>query len=162
LAETHQTLILNKLRDRVRLETDGKLMNGRDLAIAALLGAEEFGFATAPLIVMGCTMMRVCHLNTCPFGIATQDKELRDRFKGKVDDVVNFMYFIAEELREYMARLGFERLDDMIGRVDKLRQKPMQGKAGKVNLDKILKSLPTYNRTAVHFKDYKDNKLEKT
>ncbi|EKH7144227.1 glutamate synthase subunit alpha, partial [Campylobacter coli] len=162
LAETHQTLILNKLRDRVRLETDGKLMNGRDLAIAALLGAEEFGFATAPLIVMGCTMMRVCHLNTCPFGIATQDKELRDRFKGKVDDVVNFMYFIAEELREYMARLGFERLDDMIGRVDKLRQKPMQGKAGKLNLDKILKSLPTYNKTAVHFKDYKDNKLEKT
>ncbi|EDO9167104.1 glutamate synthase subunit alpha, partial [Campylobacter coli] len=162
LAETHQTLILNKLRDRVRLETDGKLMNGRDLAIAALLGAEEFGFATAPLIVMGCTMMRVCHLNTCPFGIATQDTELRDRFKGKVDDVINFMYFIAEELREYMARLGFERLDDMIGRVDKLRQKPMQGKAGKVNLDKILKSLPTYNRTAVHFKDYKDNKLEKT
>ncbi|EGA3414443.1 glutamate synthase large subunit, partial [Campylobacter coli] len=162
LAETHQTLILNKLRDRVRLETDGKLMNGRDLAIAALLGAEEFGFATAPLIVLGCTMMRVCHLNTCPFGIATQDTELRDRFKGKVDDVVNFMYFIAEELREYMARLGFERLDDMIGRVDKLRQKSVQGKAGKLNLDKILKSLPTYNRTAVHFKDYKDNKLEKT
>lgn len=161
LAETHQTLILNKLRDRVRLETDGKLMNGRDLAIAALLGAEEFGFATAPLIVLGCTMMRVCHLNTCPFGIATQDTELRDRFKGKVDDVINFMYFIAEELREYMARLGFERLDDMIGRVDKLRQKSVQGKAGKLNLDKILKSLPTYNRTAVHFKDYKDNKLEK-
>ncbi|EDB1600807.1 glutamate synthase subunit alpha, partial [Listeria monocytogenes] len=152
LAETHQTLILNKLRDRVRLETDGKLMNGRDLAIAALLGAEEFGFATAPLIVLGCTMMRVCHLNTCPFGIATQDTELRDRFKGKVDDVINFMYFIAEELREYMARLGFERLDDMIGRVDKLRQKSVQGKAGKLNLDKILKSLPTYNRTAVHFK----------
>ena len=162
LAETHQTLILNKLRDRVRLETDGKLMNGRDLAIVALLGAEEFGFATAPLIVLGCTMMRVCHLNTCPFGIATQDTELRDRFKGKVDDVINFMYFIAEELREYMARLGFERLDDMIGRVDKLRQKSVQGKAGKLNLDKILKSLPTYNRTAVHFKDYKDNKLEKT
>ena len=162
LAETHQTLILNKLRDRVRLETDGKLMNGRDLAIAALLGAEEFGFATAPLIVLGCTMMRVCHLNTCPFGIATQDTELRDRFKGKVDDVINFMYFIAQELREYMARLGFERLDDMIGRVDKLRQKSVQGKAGKLNLDKILKSLPTYNRTAVHFKDYKDNKLEKT
>ncbi|EDO7430257.1 glutamate synthase large subunit [Campylobacter jejuni] len=162
LAETHQTLILNKLRDRVRLETDGKLMNGRDLAIAALLGAEEFGFATAPLIVMGCTMMRVCHLNTCPFGIATQDKELRDRFKGKTQNVINFMYFIAQELREYMARLGFERLDDMIGRVDKLRQKTMQGKAGKLNLDRILKSLPTYNKTAVHFKDYKDNKLEKT
>lgn len=162
LAETHQTLILNKLRDRVKLETDGKLMNGRDLAIAALLGAEEFGFASAPLIVMGCTMMRVCHLNTCPFGIATQDNKLRNRFKAKVDDVVNFMYFIAEELREYMAKLGFERLDDMIGRVDKLRQKSVQGKARKLNLDKILKSLPTYNKTAIHFKDYKDNKLEKT
>lgn len=162
LAETHQTLILNKLRERVRLETDGKLMNGRDLAIAALLGAEEFGFATAPLIVIGCTMMRVCHLNTCPFGIATQDVELRNRFKGKADEVVNFMYFIASELREYMARLGFEKLDDMIGRVDKLRQKKMQGKAGKLNLDRILKFLPTYNKTAVHFKDYKDNKLEKT
>lgn len=162
LAETHQTLILNKLRDRVRLETDGKLMNGRDLAIAALLGAEEFGFATVPLMVMGCTMMRVCHLNTCPFGIATQDKELRERFKGRAEDVVTFMYFIALELREYMARLGFERLDDMIGRVDKLRQKSVEGKAGKLNLDKILKSLPTYNKTAVHFKDYKDNKLEKT
>lgn len=162
LAETHQTLILNKLRDRVRLETDGKLMNGRDLAIAALLGAEEFGFATVPLMVMGCTMMRVCHLNTCPFGIATQDKELRERFKGRAEDIVTFMYFIALELREYMARLGFERLDDMIGRVDKLRQKSVEGKAGKLNLDKILKSLPTYNKTAVHFKDYKDNKLEKT
>lgn len=162
LAETHQTLILNGLRDRVRLESDGKLMNGRDLAIAALLGAEEFGFATAPLIVMGCTMMRVCHLNTCPFGIATQDMELRKRFKGKVAEVVNFMYFIAAELREYMARLGFERLDDMIGRVDKLRQKSIQGKAGKLNLDKILKALPTYNKTAVHFKEHKENKLEKT
>ncbi|MBM0637551.1 glutamate synthase large subunit [Campylobacter sp. VicNov18] len=162
LAEAHQTLILNRLRDRVRLETDGKLMTGRDLAIAALLGAEEFGFATAPLIAMGCTMMRVCHLNTCPFGIATQDTQLRGRFKAKVDDVINFMYFIAQELREYMARLGFERLDDMIGRVDKLSQKSVEGKARKLNLDKILKSLPTYNKTAVHFKDYKDNKLEKT
>ena len=100
LAETHQTLILNKLRDRVRLETDGKLMSGRDLAIAALLGAEEFGFATAPLIVIGCTMMRVCHLNTCPFGIATQDNELRGRFTGKPEFVENFMLFVAEELRE--------------------------------------------------------------
>lgn len=162
LAETHQTLILNGLRERVRLETDGKLMSGRDLAIAALLGAEEFGFATAPLIVMGCTMMRVCHLNTCPFGIATQDVELRKRFKGKVDEVVNFMHFIAQELREYMARLGFKNVDEMIGRVDKLYQKETSTKANKLNLDKILKALPTYNKTAVHFKEHKDNKLEKT
>ncbi|MBZ7973432.1 glutamate synthase large subunit [Campylobacter molothri] len=162
LTEAHQTLILNKLRDRIKLAVDGKLMTGRDLAIAALLGAEEFGFATAVMIVMGCSMNKVCHLNTCPVGIATQDINLRKNFKGKVDEVVNFMYFIAEELREYMAKLGFERLDDMIGRVDKLYQKNVQAKAGKINLDKILKSLSTYNKTAVHFKDYKDNKLEKT
>lgn len=162
LAETHQTLILNGLRERVRLETDGKLMNGRDLAIAALLGAEEFGFATAPLIVMGCTMMRVCHLNTCPFGIATQDIKLRERFKGKVDAVISFMHFIAQELREYMARLGFKNVNEMIGRVDKLRQKEISTKANKLNLDRILKALPTYNKTAVHFKEHKDNKLKKT
>ncbi|MCR2104268.1 glutamate synthase large subunit [Campylobacter upsaliensis] len=162
LAETHQTLILNGLRERVRLETDGKLMSGRDLAIAALLGAEEFGFATAPLIVMGCTMMRVCHLNTCPFGIATQDIKLRERFRGKVDEVVNFMHFIAQELREYMARLGFRNVNEMIGRVDKLRQKEINTKANKLNLDRILKALPTYNKTAVHFKEHKDNKLKKT
>lgn len=162
LAETHQTLILNGLRERVRLETDGKLMSGRDLAIAALLGAEEFGFATAPLIVMGCTMMRVCHLNTCPFGIATQDIKLRERFKGKVDAVISFMHFIAQELREYMARLGFKNVNEMIGRVDKLRQKEISTKANKLNLDRILKALPTYNKTAVHFKEHKDNKLKKT
>lgn len=162
LAETHQTLILNDLRDRVRLETDGKLLTGRDLAVAALLGAEEFGFASAPLMVMGCTMMRVCHLNTCPFGIATQDLELRGRFKGEVEAVMNFMRFIAEELREYMAALGFKTVDEMVGRVDKLRQKSGTGKAAKVNLDRILKSLPTYNKTAVHFKEVKQNKLEKT
>ena len=162
LAETHQTLILNGLRERVRLETDGKLMSGRDLAIAALLGAEEFGFATAPLIVMGCTMMRVCHLNTCPFGIATQDIKLRERFRGKVDAVISFMHFIAQELREYMARLGFKNVNEMIGRVDKLRQKEISTKANKLNLDRILKALPTYNKTAVHFKEHKDNKLKKT
>ena len=162
LAETHQTLILNGLRERVRLETDGKLLSGRDLAIATLLGAEEYGFATAPLIVMGCTMMRVCHLNTCPFGIATQDKLLRERFAGKVEDVINFMRFIAEELREYMARLGFRTIDEMVGRVDKLRQKSLSGKAGKINLDRMIKNLPTYNQTATYCKDFKDNKLEKT
>lgn len=163
LAEAHQTLILNKLRERVRLETDGKLMTGRDLAIAALLGAEEFGFAIAPLIVLGCTMMRVCHLNTCPFGIATQDLELRGRFKGKPEWVENFMLFVAENLREYMAKLGFKSLDEMIGRLDKLRQKEnLQGKAAKINLDRILKPWQTYNQTAVHFRHFAPSKLEKT
>mgnify|MGYP000131598081 FL=1 len=100
--ETHQTLLLNNLRNRVTLETDGKLMTGRDVIIAALLGAEEFGFATAPLIALGCVMMRVCNLNTCPMGVATQDPKLRRNFKGKPEYVVNFMHFIAQEVREYM------------------------------------------------------------
>lgn len=120
LSEVHQTLILNGLRERVRLEVDGKLLSGRDLAVATLLGAEDFGFATAPLVVIGCTMMRVCNLNTCPFGIATQNKELRKRFHGKPEYVVNFMHFIAQSLREYMAMLGFKTLDSMVGRSDKL------------------------------------------
>ena len=109
VAEAHQTLIMNGLRDKVVLETDGKLMTGRDVAIACMLGAEEFGFATAPLVTMGCVMMRVCNLDTCPVGIATQNPELRKRFKGKPEYVVNFMNFIAQELREYMAKLGVAR-----------------------------------------------------
>ena len=131
---------MNKLRDRVVIETDGKLMTGRDLAIAALLGAEEYGFATAPLVVMGCVMMRVCNLDTCPVGIATQNKELRKRFKGNPDHVVNFMTFIAMELREYMAKLGFRTVEEMIGRTDKLKvKKDVKGwKAKKVDLEKIL------------------------
>ncbi|MHB8521338.1 MAG: glutamate synthase large subunit [Limisphaerales bacterium] len=120
LAETHQTLVLNNLRSRIYVETDGQLKTGRDVAIAALLGAEEFGFATAPLVVLGCIMMRVCHLNTCPDGVATQDPKLRERFTGNPDHVVNFMRFIAEELREIMARLGFRTLNEMVGRTDKL------------------------------------------
>ena len=112
LAETHQTLLQNGLRDRVRIETDGKLMSGRDVAIAAILGAEEFGFATAPLVTMGCVMMRVCNLDTCPVGIATQNPELRKRFRGKPEYVVNFMRFIAQNLREYMAKLGVHTIDD--------------------------------------------------
>ena len=120
LAETHQTLMLNKLRDRVRIETDGQLKTGRDVAIAALLGAEEFGFATAPLVTLGCIMMRVCHKNTCPVGVATQNPELRKNFTGKPEHVVNFMHFIAQDLREYMAKLGFRTVDEMIGRTDKL------------------------------------------
>jgi glutamate synthase domain-containing protein 2/glutamate synthase domain-containing protein 1/glutamate synthase domain-containing protein 3 len=120
LAEAQQTLVLNGLRGRVVLETDGQLKTGRDVAIGALLGAEEFGFSTAPLIASGCIMMRVCHLNTCPVGIATQDPELRKKFDGKPEHVVNFMFFVAEELREIMASLGMRKLDDMIGRTDLL------------------------------------------
>jgi len=120
LAETHQTLVLNNLRSRIYVEADGQLKTGRDVAIAALLGAEEFGFATAPLVVMGCIMMRVCHLNTCPVGVATQDPRLRKRFTGEAEHVVNFMRFIAQELREIMAKLGFKKLEDMVGRTDKL------------------------------------------
>lgn len=155
LSEVHQVLILNGLRDRVKLETDGKLLTGRDLAIAILLGAEEFGFSTAPLIVIGCTMMRVCSLNTCPFGIATQDKELRARFNGKPEYVINFMRFIAQNLREHMARLGFKSINEMIGRSDKLRKKKLSGKISKISLDRILHNPLTMNKTALHFKNYK-------
>ncbi len=120
LAETHQTLVLNNLRSRIVVETDGQLKTGRDVAIAALLGAEEFGFATAPLVTVGCILMRVCHLNTCPTGVATQDPRLREKFTGKPEHVVNYMRFIAQHLREIMASLGFRKVDEMIGRVDRL------------------------------------------
>ncbi len=123
LAETHQTLLLNNLRSRIVIETDGQLKTGRDVVIAALLGAEEFGFATAPLIVLGCIMMRVCHLDTCPVGVATQNPELRKKFQGNPDHVVNFMRFIAQEMRELMAQLGFRTVNEMIGRTDKLEMK---------------------------------------
>jgi len=120
LAETHQTLVMNNLRSRIAVETDGQLKTGRDVIVAALLGAEEFGFATAPLVATGCIMMRVCHLNTCPVGIATQDPRLRERYAGKPEHVVNFMRFIATEMRELMAQLGFRTIEEMIGRVDRL------------------------------------------
>ncbi len=123
LAETHQTLIMNGLRNKVRIETDGKLMSGRDVAIAAILGAEEFGFATAPLVTMGCVMMRVCNLDTCPVGVATQNPELRKNFKGKPEYVMNFMRFIAQELREYMARLGVRTVDELVGHTELLKIK---------------------------------------
>ena len=120
IAETHQTLVMNDLRSRVRLQTDGQLKTGRDVAIACLLGAEEFGFATAPLITMGCIMMRKCHLNTCPVGIATQDPDLRKKFKGKPEHVINYLFMIAEECRELMAQLGFRTINEMVGRCDML------------------------------------------
>ncbi len=140
LAETHQTLLMNGLRNRVRIETDGKLMSGRDVAIAALLGAEEFGFATAPLVTMGCVMMRVCNLDTCPVGVATQNPELRKRFKGKPEYVENFMRFIAQELREYMSKLGVRSLKEMVGRTDLLTATAAvdEPHKGKVDLSAIL------------------------
>ena len=139
LAETHKTLIRNGLRDRVVIETDGKLMSGRDVAIAALLGAEEFGFATAPLVTLGCAMMRVCNLDTCPFGVATQNPELRKRFTGKAEYVENFMRFIAQELREYMARLGVHTISEMAGRTDLLKRKEgLGGNAAKIDISGIL------------------------
>ncbi|MDO5292666.1 MAG: glutamate synthase large subunit [bacterium] len=142
LAETHQTLIMNGLRSKVKIETDGKLMTGRDVAIAALLGAEEFGFATAPLVTMGCVMMRVCNLDTCPVGVATQNPELRKRFSGKPEYVENFMRFIAEELREYMARLGVRSVNELVGRGDLLKAKKVTDEAekrvSKVDLSNIL------------------------
>ncbi|HLP26962.1 MAG TPA: glutamate synthase-related protein, partial [Acidobacteriota bacterium] len=142
LAETHQTLILNNLRSRIAVETDGQLKTGRDVAIAALLGAEEFGFATAPLVSTGCIMMRVCHLNTCPAGVATQDPQLRAKFKGRPEDVVNFMRFVAQDLREIMASLGFRTLEEMVGRVDKLeaRKAVDHWKAKGIDLSTLLYS----------------------
>lgn len=139
LAETHQTLIKNGLRKRVIIETDGKLMSGRDVAIAAILGAEEFGFATAPLVTLGCVMMRVCNLDTCPMGVATQNPTLRKRFIGKPEYVENFMRFVAMELREYMAKLGVRTVDELVGRTDLLKKKSeLTGKAARIDLSGIL------------------------
>ena len=163
LAEAHQTLIKNGLRTRVRLETDGKLMSGRDVAIACILGAEEFGFATAPLVTMGCVMMRVCNLDTCPVGIATQNPELRCRFCGKPEYVMNFMTFIAEEFREIMAKLGVRTVDELVGRTDliKPREKRITKRAETIDLSSILGDRD--GKTA-HFskKDVFDFELEKT
>lgn len=163
LAETHQTLIQNGLRNKVRIETDGKLMTGRDVAIAAILGAEEFGFATAPLVTMGCVMMRVCNLDTCPVGIATQNPELRKRFRGKPEYVMNFMRFIAQELREYMARLGVRTVDELVGRTDLLKIKEkLPEKTIQLDLSQILNN-PYINEKAVFDpKQAYDFELEKT
>ncbi len=140
LAETHQTLLLNGLRDRITVETDGQLKTGRDVVLAALLGAEEFGFATIPLVVLGCIMMRACHLNTCPVGVATQDPRLRHRFRGDPDHVVNYFRFVAREVREWMARLGFRTFEEMVGRCDRLEMRPGidHWKARSLDFSKIL------------------------
>ena len=175
LAEAQQTLVLNNLRSRVILECDGQLKTGRDVAIACLLGAEEFGFSTAPLVASGCIMMRACHLNTCPVGIATQDPELRKNFKGKPEHVINFMYFVAQELREIMANLGFRSVEEMIGQSQKLKAKEgvEDYKVKGINLDKILYkplSNNTYNyrntepqdhnlKKVLDFKILKESKL---
>ncbi|SHK08116.1 glutamate synthase large subunit [Hespellia stercorisuis] len=166
LAETHQTLIQNGLRECVRIETDGKLMSGRDVAIAAMLGAEEFGFATAPLVSMGCVMMRVCNLDTCPVGIATQNPELRKRFAGKPEYVVNFMRFIAENLREYMARLGVKTIDELVGRTDllKVRDVANSDRAATLDLSGILYNPYLKSKKGMTFNPKKkyDFKLETT
>ena len=175
LAEAQQTLVLNNLRSRVVLECDGQLKTGRDVAIACLLGAEEFGFSTAPLVASGCVMMRACHLNTCPVGIATQDPELRKNFKGKPEHVVNFMFFVAQELREIMANLGFRTVEEMIGQSQKLKAKKgvEDYKVKGINLDNILykpKSNKTYHyrntepqnhnlKKVLDFKILKESKL---
>ena len=165
VAEAHQTLIMNGLRDKVILETDGKLMTGRDVAIACMLGAEEFGFATAPLVTLGCVMMRVCNLDTCPVGVATQNPELRKRFKGKPEYVVNFMYFIAKELREYMAKLGVRTVDELVGRTDLLKKKEALSskRASKVDLSAILGNPYAEQKLAGYSsKQIYDFELEKT
>ena len=164
LAEAHQTLIANGLRNKVIVETDGKLMSGRDVAIAAMLGAEEYGFATAPLVTMGCVMMRVCNLDTCPVGVATQNPELRKRFKGKPEYVVNFMKFIAQELREYMAKLGVRTVDELVGRADllKVKENVTAGHAPEVNLDKIINADFANERVQYNKKNVYDFKLDQT
>ncbi|OUQ83695.1 glutamate synthase large subunit [Flavonifractor sp. An10] len=166
LAETHQTLIQNGLRSRVVVETDGKLMSGRDVAIACMLGAEEFGFATAPLVTMGCVMMRVCNLDTCPVGVATQNPELRKRFQGKPEYVVNFMRFIAQELREHMARLGVRTVEELVGRTDllRVRRPAVNERAATVDLSAILNNPYVGTGAKTHFDpaDVYDFRLEDT
>ncbi|PUU86982.1 MAG: glutamate synthase (ferredoxin), partial [Halanaerobium sp.] len=164
LSETHQTLVLNDLRDRVTLETDGKIMTGKDLAVAAMLGAEEFGFATTPLVALGCVMMRVCSKNTCPVGVATQDPELRQRFQGKPEHVVNFMRFMAEDFRQELAALGFRSVNELVGRVDKLRQDKTKDhwKAKGLDYAAILYQPKNAKEKAVYCQQKQDHGLEKS
>jgi glutamate synthase (ferredoxin) len=162
LAETQQVLLMNDLRSRIRVQTDGKLQTGRDVVIAALLGAEEYGFATAPLITMGCIMLRKCHLNTCSVGIATQDPELRKKFAGAPEHVINFFFFVAEQVREYMAKLGFRTVNEMVGRVDMLDMRPAveHWKARGLDLSMILYNPPLPGRVARHCVQAQDHGLD--
>jgi glutamate synthase (ferredoxin) len=164
LAETHQTLVLNDLRDRVTLETDGKIMTGKDLAVAAMLGAEEFGFATTPLVALGCVMMRVCSKNTCPVGVATQDPKLRQKFQGKPEHVVNFMRFMAEDFRRELAALGFRSVNELVGRVDKLKQDKTRDhwKAKDLDYANILYQPENAKEKAVYCQQEQDHGLEKS
>ncbi len=164
LAETHQTLVLNDLRDRVTLETDGKIMTGKDLAVAAMLGAEEFGFATTPLVALGCVMMRVCSKNTCPVGVATQDPELRKKFQGKPEHVVNFMRFMAEDFRQELAALGFRSVNELVGRVDKLKQDKTREhwKAKGLDYASILYQPENAKEKAVYCQQEQDHGLDKS
>jgi glutamate synthase (NADPH/NADH) large chain len=163
LSETHQVLVANDLRGRIRVQTDGQMRTGRDVAVAALLGAEEFGFATGPLVVLGCVMMRKCHQNTCPMGVATQDATLRKRFMGKVDYLVNYFYFVAEELREIMARLGIRTVNDMIGRSDLLKKKDNidHPKAKYLRFNDILRRPVITESTAVRCVQKQDHNIDK-
>src|SRR5438876_10917147 len=163
LAETQQTLVLNGLRGRIAVQVDGGLRTGRDVAIGAMLGADEFGFATAPLIAVGCIMMRKCHLNTCPVGVATQDPVLRKRFTGQPEHVITYFFFVAVDLRAIMARLGIRTLNDMIGRVDKLdmRRAVDHWKAGGVDLSKLLHQMPAKPGVAIWNSERQDHGLDK-
>ena len=154
--------MLNQLRGRVRLQTDGQLKTGRDVAVAALLGAEEYGFSTIPLIAIGCIMMRKCHLNTCPVGIATQNPELRKKFTGQPEHVIKYFFFVAEELRKIMAELGFRRVDEMVGHTDMLKQRKdiKHWKAGKVNLSTVLHQVPLGENDTLFCTQKQDHGLE--
>lgn len=164
LSETHQTLVLNDLRDRVTLETDGKIMTGKDLAVAAMLGAEEYGFATTPLVALGCVMMRVCNKNTCPVGVATQNPELRKKFRGKPEHVVNFMRFMAEDFRRELAALGFRSVNELVGRVDKLRQDKSREhwKAKNLDYSSILYQPEKAEKKAIYCQQKQEHGLERS
>src|SRR5207249_1671356 len=163
LAETQQTLVLNGLRGRIAVQVDGGLRTGRDVVVAGLIGADEFGFSTAPLIAAGCVMMRKCHLNTCPVGIATQDPLLRQRFTGQPEHVINYFFFVADEVRELMAQLGFRKFDEMIGRVDRLDMVPAVNhwKAKGIDLSRLLYQEPGKPGVAIYNCERQDHHLDK-
>jgi len=162
LAETHQTLVMNRLRGRIAVQVDGGMRTGRDVVIGALLGADEFGFATAPLIVEGCIMMRKCHLNTCPVGVATQDPELRKRFTGKPEHVINYFFFVAEEVRRYMAQLGFRTVNEMIGQSDRLEMRKAieHWKAHGLDFSRILEKPKVTPEVALYQREAQDHHLD--